>query len=415
MSCLAIATGNHFLGNTLAHLDCQGQTIGAYGYGALSDPGSIVAGSMTALLTIFIALFGIRLLLGQPTGLHDVVGGIIRVGLMLTLALSWPAWRIIGYDVVIKGPGEIAAIVGGASGLPGSNNASDNGLIARLQNADDGIVAMTQFGTGRLTGGVAGNSDRGDSFHGIALADDTGFGWGRVLFLTSALAPYGIVHVGGGILLALAPLMAGLMLFAQTMGLFVGWVRGLAFAALASVALTLVQGVELSILTPWANDILSTRDANTFTPSVPTELLALALAFCLINFGILALVGRLAFMPHATLMQWLTLAGKGQIAGASPQQASPALSSPLHPSPHESHSRAAVIAEAVASSIRREEAGGFPASLDRRTQITGSATGGSSGPSLSVSQTSSGETLGNSYRRAQRRTSTAGQKRDRTA
>jgi hypothetical protein len=30
--------------------------IGAYGYGALSDPGSIVASSMTALLTIFIAL-----------------------------------------------------------------------------------------------------------------------------------------------------------------------------------------------------------------------------------------------------------------------------------------------------------------------------------------------------------------------
>jgi type IV secretion system protein VirB6 len=238
------------------------------------------------------------------------VGGAIRIGLMLTLALSWPAWRVIGYDVVINGPGEVASLVSGASGLPGTNHS----LVARLQNVDDGIVAMTQFGTGRLTGGVVGNSDRGDSFHGIAMADETGFGWGRVLFLISALGPYGITHIGGGILLALAPLMAGLMLFAQTMGLFVGWVRGLVFASLGSLVLTLAQGVELSVLTPWANDILSIREANTFTPSAPTELLALTLAFCFLNFGLLALVARVSFMPHAVLTQWLQPVGQDLVA-----------------------------------------------------------------------------------------------------
>lgn len=411
MACAAIQTGSHFLGSTLAHLDCQGQSIGAYGYGALSDPGSIVAGSMTALLTIFIALFGIRLLLGHPMGLRDVMGDIIRVGLVLTLALSWPAWRVIGYDVVLKGPGEIAAIVGGASGLPGSSD----GMVARLQNIDDGIVAITMYGSGRLTGGVVGGSDRGDSFHGIAMADETGFGWGRVFFLISALGPFGILHVGGGILLALAPVMAGLMLFGQTMGLFVGWVRGLVFAALGSLALTLCQGVEISVLSPWANDILDLRSSNTFTPSAPTELLALTMGFCVLNFGMLALVGRVSFMPFSTLMQWMipaTQARSTQLAAAG----GASLSSPAHPTPHETHSRAAVIAEAVAGTMRREDGGGFPASPDRRGWTGADVAGGGNNATGRAGQTTgSGEMLGNSFRRAQRRTSTAGQKRDRQA
>jgi len=402
MACAAIQTGAHFLGSTLAHLDCQGQTIGAYGYGALSEPGSIVASSMTVLLTIFIALFGIRLLVGYPIGLRDVMGNMIRMGLVLTLALSWPAWRVVGYDVVVKGPGEIAAKIGGASGLPGT----DRGMIARLQNIDDGLVAMTQFGTGRLTGGVVGSSDRGDSFHGIAMADETGFGWGRVLFLVGQLGPYGIIHVGGGILLAVAPLMAGLMLFAQTTALFVGWIRGLIFAALGSLALCLCQGVELSILTPWASDILSIREANTFTPSAPTELIALSLGFCLLNFGVLAIVARLAFMPHTMVSQWLPATAHAQLTGPQTQTNSPPIHS-RHPSPHESHSRAAVIAEAVAGSMRREEAGGFPASLDRRIEINASGTNLGT-----ISGSTSSEALGSSFRRNSRRTSTAGQKRD---
>lgn len=405
MACAAIRSGAQFLGSTLAHLDCQGQVIGAYGYGALADPGSLVAGAMTGLLTIFVALFGLRLLLGQPTGLSDVVGGVIRIALVLTLALSWPAWRVIGYDVVIRGPGEVAAAIGGASGLPGTRG----GMAARLQNIDDGIVAITSYGSGRLTGGLAAGNEQGDSFRGIALADETGLAWGRVFFLISALGPYGLVHVGGGILLALTPVMAGLLLFAPTLGLFVGWLRGLVFAALGSVALSLSQGVELSVLTPWARDVLALRGANAFAPSAPTELLALTMGFCLLNFGMLALTAKVSFMPFADVVPWLAPAAQARI-DHPPSAQPPALASP-HPLPHGSHSRAAVIAEAVAGSMRREEASGAPASLDRRMAVSVEDRGGS--PAGATQPLPPGEMLGDSFRRAARRTSTAGQKRDR--
>jgi type IV secretion system protein VirB6 len=109
------------------------------------------------------------------------------------LALSWPAWRVVAYDVVTQGPGELAGLVNSSSGLVPA------GILAqRLQNADDGLIALTTFGTGRLTGGVVGNSDRGDSFHGVAIGDETGLGWGRIFFLVGSLAPYAVLRVGQG-------------------------------------------------------------------------------------------------------------------------------------------------------------------------------------------------------------------------
>jgi type IV secretion system protein VirB6 len=53
--------------------------IGAYGYGALADPASGTSALLTSLLTIFIALWGIRLLLGAGVGARDVVGDALRV------------------------------------------------------------------------------------------------------------------------------------------------------------------------------------------------------------------------------------------------------------------------------------------------------------------------------------------------
>ena len=106
MACPTLHSGSQFLANSLAHLDCQGQTIGAYGFGALSDASSNVFVALTALLTVFVALFGIRLIVGPAPNTRDLVGDILKIGIVLTLATSWPAWRVIGYDLVLHSPAE---------------------------------------------------------------------------------------------------------------------------------------------------------------------------------------------------------------------------------------------------------------------------------------------------------------------
>ena len=402
MACPAILTGTRFLGTTLGAIDCHAQTIGAYGYGALADPGSSVSLALAGLLTIFIAIFGIRLLLGYPIAGRDVVSDAVRIGLVLTLATSWPAWRVLGYDVVMNGPADMARTIGLASSLPGS----DNGQVARLQNVDDGLVSITMYGTGRLTGGVVGGTDLGDSFHGVALPDETGLGWGRVLFLAGTIGPFAILRLGAGILLAIAPLMAGFMLFGGSMGIFVGWLRGLIFCALGSLAFTLIQGVELAILTPWISDVLAQRNGGSFTPSAPTEIMVLALAFAILAFGSLMLIARVAFQPHVAMPR-VFQSGSSRDTPFGREPANDGRSMRMN---SDTQSRAHVIADAVSTSMRREGAGNV---------LALSAMGASQNASRrapeqmrSTSETPPPDVLGSSFRRTRTRASAANKMRD---
>ena len=64
MSCTAVISGSGFLSATLAQIDCQAENLGSYGYGALADPGSPISIALSGLLTIFVAVLGMRLALG---------------------------------------------------------------------------------------------------------------------------------------------------------------------------------------------------------------------------------------------------------------------------------------------------------------------------------------------------------------
>lgn len=343
MACSAVNTGGRFIAETLAHIDCQAQAIGAYGFGALSDPSSPLAIALTGLLTIFVAIFGLRLMAGDPVPGRAVLGDVVRIGVVLALATSWPAWRTIGYDLVMRGPAEVAGLVGGAADLPGTQGDA----LGRLQAADDRIVELTIYGTGRMTGGTTRSDSIGDSFRGMALADQEGLARGRLAFLVGTLAPMAIVRLGAGLLLALAPLMAGLLLFAGTRDIFFGWLRGLAALALGGIGLAIVHGVELAVLEPWAAGAIVLRSQAVLAPSVPIELAAITYSFALASFGMLALVARIAFfggfgMPH------LLAPAAGRTTIAPEQHAARTAAG------REAPSRAFLVAEAVSAVQRRE-------------------------------------------------------------
>lgn len=403
MACGPVLTGQRFVAQTLAHIDCQAQTIGAYGYGALSDPNSSVIVALTALLTIFVAWFGIRLLSGEQIGGRDLMIDVLRVGIVLTLATSWPAFRTLGYDVVMKGPGEIASSIGTATDL----QSADRGMIARLQSADDGIVLLTIQGTGRSTGGTERSGTIGDSFRGVTLTDQQGFANGRILFLAGVIGPLAIVKIGAGLLLAIAPLMAGLLLFAGTRDLFLGWLRGLGALAIGALALTLVHSVQLAVLEPWLRDALAQRQALYFIPSAPTELTVISLVFMLASFGILALIGRVFFFSGGTGLTRLIERLKSGSYAAAPE----VTSRPVFAAGGDAPSRAFVIAEAVSQSLRREERS------DERSRTIEQAAGGRAQAQASAEARRVDEPLGSSFRgdaarRLQRR-SGASERRDR--
>lgn len=346
MACPTLSTGDAFLSALLRHIDCQAQTIGSMGYQALADPGAPLSLALTALLTIFIAVFGLRMVLGETPTLRDGVMAVVKIGIVLLIATSWPAYRTVIYDVIIDGPGQLAAEIGRPAGLPGA----EGDLIGRLQITDTAISRLTTMGSGRNDLVSSPPADSSEPQR-EPIADDPAFGSARVLFLSSTIAAFAMVRLTAGLLLALAPLFAGLLLFDMGRGLFVGWLRALVFSLLASLIVAIILGVELALLEPWLSQVLQLRQARIVTAAAPIELLVICLAFALALAGSLAVILRLAFTLH------LPLAARGAAAHAQIDAAPVSVvTSPWRPEAYPGSPRVQAVASALAAAQRREQA-----------------------------------------------------------
>lgn len=344
MACTPVTTGSQFLVSALSHLDCQAQLIGSFGFQALSAPGSPAGAFLTALLSLFIALLGFRLLFGSNEQPREWVGAVLKVGIVLTLAASWPAFRTLAYDMVLYAPAQVASTIAPDS-IPGSSN----GLAQRLQGLDNGMAALALTGTGRQTGAIL---DEGatSGFRPIALEDETGFGWSRPVFLAATIGSLATLRISAGLLLALTPLVAGLLLFETTRGIFSGWFRALVFIAIGSLSVTLLLSVQIALMEPWLADTLNRRSLGYATPTAPTELLAMILAFGLALAGMLYLLIKVSFqnawhtgsLLHTAASRLQNALPSYTTSNSKTEQTAP-------------HSRATTISESVASTIRREQ------------------------------------------------------------
>ncbi|GAA3786316.1 type IV secretion system protein [Qipengyuania pelagi] len=395
MACPAILTGDRFVSRLIEHIDCQSRYLGAYGYDALGQPGSTASLVVTGLLTLFVALFGIRLLFGPTPAARDVVLDVLKIGIVLTLAFSWPAFRTVIHNAVLDAPAEIAGTMGGSLVAP-----QNAGLTDRLQQADSAMVRLTELGTGRQIGQFVESEDPGSRFGGVAIEDDGGFGYARVVWIAGLIGSLALLRIAAGLLLAFAPLAAALLLFDATRGVFSGWIRCLVLALTGMVAVTIATAVELSVLEPWLADALRLRTLGYAAPSAPTELLAMTLAFALVKLGMIWLMGRIAWQRG-----WLTLPAMPVIAMRGPG----AMRAPAGPSSETQAlpSRAERISHSMETTLRRETSTSSSSRTDIR-QLAAPA----SAASTAVSPSS--DRLGNSWRRSAYRGSRAASERDRS-
>ena len=92
-----------------AYADCHARLLGHSGFdGVLGH--LLLPTLLTSLLTIYVALIGYRLLLGQAFDLRNAVLAALRLGIVIALATSWPTFETLIYRVSIEGPAEIAAV-----------------------------------------------------------------------------------------------------------------------------------------------------------------------------------------------------------------------------------------------------------------------------------------------------------------
>jgi type IV secretion system protein VirB6 len=314
MSCVPVRSGEAFVRSFLDHVDCQARTLGSFGYQSLADPASPLSAVLTGLLTLFIALFALRLLFGERLPYRDALDGVLRIGIVLLLATSWPAFRVLIYDVVTDGAQQIARPIAGASGLA----PADAGFAARLQLVDRGIARLTREGSGRnqaveVEGAPAPPANA--ALREVVMPDNVGWSTARVFYLIGAIAPLALLRMAAGILLALAPLFALLLLFDATRGIFANWLGGLFATLVGTIAISLVLAAELAIVEPWLADALTRRSESVMLLDAPTELLAMTTAFALIGAGMLYLVIRVSFATSSqvrVVVQAMTQAASAQ-------------------------------------------------------------------------------------------------------
>ena len=414
MICRPLSYGDGFLRGMLDYIDCQAQMIGQQGYQALASPGSAVSIGITGLLTLFVALFGYRMLLGQTPSARDGVMALAKIGIVLALATSWPAYQALFYDVTLHGPAQLAAEVGRSAGLPGT----DGGLVGRLQGVDEGLIVLGELGVGRPSADQKVTRERvingrrelvvEQANQPVGEFEPMALGAARVVYLTATIGALASVRLVIGLLLALGPLFIAFLLFAGTRGLFEGWIRGLAGAAIGAVAVTLLLGAELALVESWIAYLIAMRQAGLSIVGAPVEIFVVMLVFGLAMLAALLASARVAMgfrLPPA----WHNAPDRiaAALRGETAQQQRFVPSAPHVPA--EQRSRAAAVAEAVASTQRREMS--VAASAANAPSSRG---GASQAPLRDVPPQSAPVPLGQNYsRRARTRVSTSAGRRDR--
>lgn len=296
-----------YISGTFAYVDCTVRSLGAEGYQALAADVSTQS-VLTGLITIFIALIGYRILFGSMLSMREGAVGAIKIGAAITLATQWSSYQTLIYDVVTDGPVELATSILQPVNIGGEDS---GGLIARSQNAYDTISSIT---TPNYSGLVpkppqppAENARTAPSspqqsttgsptFAGLLSAEErTSLKGAETMFSASTLAGLLAPRIVAAIMLALAPVIAGFMLFEATQGLVIGWLRILLATILANIAASAVLALQLTIFSPQVTTLQSAIDRGVTVPTLVNEITVSSVLFAALMAATIFGVATAAF------------------------------------------------------------------------------------------------------------------------
>ena len=303
-SCGSFEATGAYVTTLTSFVDCHAIALGRDGYMALAASNSPVVIAIGGLITILIALFGYRLILNDEIRVRDSVALVVKIGIVLALATQWSAYQAVVYDVVIQGPSELASAVlqtdeANIDNLPASVQQSFDALeglahprISAIGAADPASAAAPQLPRIRLT-----------------TAEQGRLSASSVVLLLSSLAALLSVRVVAGIMLGLGPLFIACLLFRGSRGLFEGWVRVVAGAALGSIGTTIVLQFEQAVLEPQLGHLLDSVAIQEMPPTGAVEVFVTTLLFSVVLLAVLGAAVRVAagFRLPTTLAQSLAL------------------------------------------------------------------------------------------------------------
>ena len=225
----------------LASTDCHVRALSEIGYGAISAPDSEFPLILTMLLTIAVALYGLRLMLGlSPVRIGDMALTAVKFGIVLALATSWPLYQRLVLDVLFHGPEQLGTSL--LARLHYASFGTRPDPFDGLQQAYDQMQAAAALFRQAALGHGSVSLDVSSAAQSLAISS-----W---VVLFANLGSVLVAKIILGILTALGPLFAGLLLFDATRGMFEGWMRAMLVFSLMPLVIILALVLQLILLEP---------------------------------------------------------------------------------------------------------------------------------------------------------------------
>ena len=374
-ACIAMVDDGVIRG-VLATVDCQTRAYAQSGYMALTSGSSVFQTALTALLTIYVALIGYRMLFAQGgSRLSDMPAIALKIGAILALVTSWPTFQTLVFDLADRAPVELAALISAPTQEAGSSSLASRPV--------DGLqAAYNEFSqTAAAYGKLAGPNVKGYTSPQAAAGEAAAAASGA-LFVTSA----GVISAATlsiGVLTAVGPIFIGLALIRATRGLFVGWLRALAASALTPLVAWLLIVLMLSVLDPWISTLTEQRLSQRLTPQTAMSAAALVFVFAA---GQAVLVIGASIMAMGFHMPSLRRERGGRAeAGPAPQSAPVTVQMP---------SRAEQLALSLQRDLAQTTIRGRPAAV-----ASAATAAAASRQSAAAAMTDQPSRLGDAYRR----------------
>ena len=281
----------------LRTVDCHTNLLVGQGYARLFGTGGVFGAVLTAALTIYIALLAYRLLMGRTSlSLTTITPRVLAMGLVLTFATSWPAYQTMVFDLLTRGPEQIAGV------LAGSPGGATQGFVQRLD-----VVFGQLMDTAMRE---AGSAPKGPG----ALNPITLLSYSAMILLLGTIGVLVVAKTILAILLAIGPLFILMALYGGTRGLFEGWLRTSVLFAIAPMLTILVGSAAIAMLAPVIAAVTSPQGAVTMR-------MAMTLFAGSIIYGALLL---LAFRTAVSITGSWKIPGLTPHDGTMPATANPA-------------------------------------------------------------------------------------------
>ncbi len=379
-ACPAPGPDDPLVRSLMGTVDCHVQLLIHSGYDGLFQPSGAFAPVLSAVLVVYVAFIGYRLLLGRSQlNITDFALTAIKLGAVLALTTQWATYQGLVYHFLFYGPQQVADVILHQLNARGAGYNGD--VFDGLQRAfadltafspanPAGAAPMAQPATNVAAPAAAAAATMSNQGALSTLLSKSGFDSlllliSAVILLVSSLGVLLAAKVVLGLLLAVGPLFIALLLFDSTRGVFEGWLRASLAFAFAPLAITVMLGLALSLLDPTLQQLETMRDSNTYVPGVAFAALLLVLVFAGVALGMAGAAGMIA--------GGFKLPGLGRsraapaTAAATGSQAQPELRLPA---------RSDRTANAVAAQARRDarmlgpDAGLALAAADRRITLT---------------------------------------------